>query len=835
MATEKGIPRNILSDDKANYRIFLFPNHWIPYILLGLISFGIYFNSIKNENALDDGIIIQKNSFVLMGMKGIDSIMTKDSYYSFYRQMNAEDQLKGGRYRPLSVITFAIEQEFIGTYPIGNFAKFTDINRNGRVEPAEANWWKDLNRNGAVEDLECVECWDKNQNFKKDTVKYVDAKGKLVPAYVEEVIPGGDRKDSVTGKIVPTIIKTPVYEEDINKDGNVNDKDCEVEGHVLRHFNNVLFYALSILVLFGLLKNYLFRKNHDLAFLATLIFAIHPIHTEVVANVKSRDEILSILFIALTFIYSFKYVEGRKLKHLFIAGFMFFLALLAKEYALTLMALIPMAFYLFIQPQLKKKDEVPAVAPVKNQKGKQPVKGGAKAAAPDDSNSYMIRCIVFGSVVVICMFIMYKLAVRNLSFIPLAPVFIIATSIAFMKDFRRRNALSLMVVLAHFLFIYFAFRFSAVTLETKVPNTEILNDPYIPIRDNPESLWATKIFVLLKYLWLQIFPHPLSSDYSFNTIPFKHFSNWEVLLSLFVHLGLGWLTVYLFFKRKPIAFALLFYFANLAMVGNIIFDIGATMGERLVFHSSLGFAIGIAWLVTEGLPMILESRIARRGIAITFTLIVLAAGSYKTWTRNYDWKNDITLFCHDVETVPNSVLVLGNAGARWIDQSEWPKNVMIKDSCIKKAKGYLLHALDLHPTYVNGYLNLGLAYYKLNDLDSSAIIWKRAEELYPTNPYLNIYYGVIIPRLMAEAYQKGQQKDFQKAVEYMRLAVWLQPNNPETNYNLGGAYFSVGRADSAEVYFRKALKLKPDHKQASEGLNSIMQQRGGQVAVPIKP
>ena len=124
---------------QPNYKIFAFPNHYIPYIILALLSFGIYFNSIKNENALDDGIILHKNEFVLEGVKGIKDIMTKDAYYSFYRQMNAEDQLKGGRYRPLSVVSFAIEQEFIGTYRNGVFQNIRDINKDGQIQRDEVN------------------------------------------------------------------------------------------------------------------------------------------------------------------------------------------------------------------------------------------------------------------------------------------------------------------------------------------------------------------------------------------------------------------------------------------------------------------------------------------------------------------------------------------------------------------------------------------------------------------------------------------------------------------------------------------------------------------------
>ena len=841
-------------------KIFPFSGHWISYVLLGIISFGIYYNSIWNENALDDGIIIQKNEFVLQGSKGIGKILTKDSYYSFYRQMNAEDQLAGGRYRPLSVVSFALEQEFIGTYPNGVFNKWRDLNGNNQIEEDEVNAWVDLNKNGTPEDNECGECWDKylgKPNFIRDTIKVKDpVTGKLRPKFQSDTIPFEKLKDK-------KFKGAPLYEEDINQDGNVNDKDCEVEGSKLRHFNNVLFYMISVLVIFGLLRNHLLKHNPDWAFLATLIFAVHPIHTEVVANIKSRDEIFSILFMALTLSFAFRYMENRKMSDMIFGGIMFFLALLSKEYALVLLPLIPITLYAFgmidftnnpYSRNFSKKDR------------NGPIVGG-----DSDWKKTIVQPALFTLLLVVFAFILYKLAKgdeakEHISKLVMCVIVFTGVSIAvFLKDFRLKTPLAFMIVMSQMLMIYLAMRFASVTLQPKVPDTEILNNPYLPITtEDPsrgwvidkESLWATKIFVLLKYLGLLILPLKLSSDYSYNTIEFRHFSNPEVILSLLLYLGMAALTFYLaFIRRKKIAFAFLFFFANLLMVGNILFDIGATMGERLVFHSSLGVAIGIAWIFTDGFSHIISNIILKRVIVGLITIGIVAAGSHKTWYRNYDWKNDMTLFCKDVETVPNSVLVLGNAGARWIDKSEWPQNAQQRVPYLKKAKGYLQHALELHPTYVNGYLNLGLAYYKLHEfdpkrnyLDSATYTWKNAEKLYPNNPYLKTYFDVLSPRLNEEAKLSGQNnRDFQSAVRLLRLSFWVNPNNPETSYNLGGAFFSLNQMDSAKVYFTRCVNLNdnavksnpkypysPSYQLAKEGLNAATIASQQQQMIQVK-
>ncbi|KXK42752.1 MAG: hypothetical protein UZ11_BCD004001132 [Bacteroidetes bacterium OLB11] len=212
---------------------------WIPYVVFALLSLGIYSNTFNAQFALDDDIVICKNEYVLQGTKGMTDIFSKDLFDSFYKQMNTTAQLAGGRYRPLSVATFAIEQEFIGTRDNANF---------------EQN------------------IWDTNQNGIEDP------------------------------------------SEDINKDGLFNDKDFRSKGFGMRHINNVLLYIASVSFLFLFLSNVVFKKNKLLAFIISLLFLAHPIHTEVVANVKSRDEIMSFLFMMLSLLLAHKYAIQKNFK-----------------------------------------------------------------------------------------------------------------------------------------------------------------------------------------------------------------------------------------------------------------------------------------------------------------------------------------------------------------------------------------------------------------------------------------------------------------------------------------------------------------------------------------
>ena len=174
----------------------------------------------------------------------------------------------------------------------------------------------------------------------------------------------------------------------------------------------------------------IFKDMQDVAFLSALLFLMHPMHTEVIANVKSRDEIFSLIFISLTFFFAYKYVDYKNyfgkssfatsgspelkkilfvvvtavvlfflyvlknsnfavlLSSIVIAGLIiyrsyntflknkqysrpelliwtslsFFLALLSKEYAITLLVLVPASFYVFLKTEFDLKSLVlPAI------------------------------------------------------------------------------------------------------------------------------------------------------------------------------------------------------------------------------------------------------------------------------------------------------------------------------------------------------------------------------------------------------------------------------------------------------------------------------------------
>lgn len=622
---------NEVKDENPAPRGFSLLNYRVQAAILILIGFVFYCNTFSHEAAFDDRMAITDNEYVQQGVAGIPDILTKDAYQSYLEHKNGSNQLAGGRYRPLSLITFAIEQQLMGV----------------------------------------------------------------------------DHGNETT-----------------------NDKEVRIAKEMsIRHIINVWLYILSLIVLLYFLRTVVFPGQPLIAFLATLIFAIHPIHTEVVANVKSRDEILSVLFISLTFIKSFRYKETKKTGDLAMALLCFFLALHSKEYAATLIVLLPLAFYLF---------------------GKEPVSASVKATL--------------------------------LYLIPFA--------------------------------LYLVLRLNAISAPAEGAENDVMNNPYLYATGMQRI--ATEIMILLNYLQLLIFPNVLSADYSYNQIPYTHFANPIVWLSLAVHLGLVAVMVLLFKKRHFLCFAIAFYLTNLLLVSNILFNIGAPMGERLIYHSSIGFTVAVAWLLYKGFGKLNIATISKYGLA-GFMVILIVVSGFKTIERNKDWKNDATLFLTDVKKVPNSVLVNNNAAAACMNYAKQNiKDIPVRNEWFVKAIKYYDKAIAIYPKHILAHLNRGLCFFNMGMPERALPDWDTVRKYEPGHENIEKYLSIAGNYFFNQGMIYNKENKIDAAIIQFSKSVEANPKLPGPWYELGNAYYAAGKYDEADLALKKALQIAPDYPDAKK-------------------
>lgn len=168
-----------------------------------------------------------------------------------------------------------------------------------------------------------------------------------------------------------------------------------------------------------------------------------------------------------------------------------------------------------------------------------------------------------------------------------------------------------------------------------------------PFVDNPiagADFWIgrlTAIKVLARYLWLTVWPWKLSADYSYAQIPLAHGGPWDWIAWIAVA-GVLCVIGFAFRRNRMIFFFACFGFLNLLPASNLLFPIGTIMAERLLYLPLVG------WLAC----IVLALKTVRR--ADVFLTLIVAGFAARTWVRNLDWKDDLSMATASVETSPNS-------------------------------------------------------------------------------------------------------------------------------------------------------------------------------------
>jgi len=645
---------------------------WFQPLLIVLSCILLNVNTFHHEYALDDEMVITKNILVHKGFAGIPGILSQDALKSYYSYLGVNQlNLAGGRYRPLSIVSFAVEQEIFGN-TIGE--------------------------------------------------QFEESKFRL-------------QQKETSGTNATEILEEAQRLKQYNNQLEVNALDIAS----VRHVFQVIYFCICCLCLFWFLQ-LTFGHIKFLPFIATLLFAFHPVHTEVIANLKSRDEIFSLTFILLTCCYCIKYFRDiKKIRYLYLALGFYLLAFLSKEYAFGLIIILPVIYYLQSKESL-------------------------------------------------------------FSFL------------------NRRWFWAFAASSAVFLFIRYT-----ITKGAMPTHTEILNEPYLYATANQKA--ASIISVWMEYLRILFYPVKLSSDYSYNTFKLVDFSSVRVWVSLIFWTAAAGLSIWLLIKRKIMALPLIWFLVFFVMINNMFFNIGATMGERLIFHSSVGFCILIAYFILQ-LPAVVS---LKKGLTIASFLLllpVLFVFGKKTIARNADWRNDYTLFTTDVKTVPNSSMVNCNAGTQIFNRGHeliGRKTTLTNNDqkiffpYVKKSLKFFDKAISIHPNLINARLNRALCYMFLDQLDSAMIDWLAVKKLYP-NRQPNLVQQA--STLLSKGMDYGSKKDYNNAIRFIKPASLLDPENVAIWDNLGGAYYMSGNMLEAKNAFAKALEINPSLQDARNGFNA---------------
>lgn len=87
----------------------LIPSTKIVSALLMVFCFLLYGNTLNHDYTQDDAIVITDNMYTQKGVAGIPGILQYDTFKGFFKVEGKDKLVSGGRYRPFTLIMFAIE------------------------------------------------------------------------------------------------------------------------------------------------------------------------------------------------------------------------------------------------------------------------------------------------------------------------------------------------------------------------------------------------------------------------------------------------------------------------------------------------------------------------------------------------------------------------------------------------------------------------------------------------------------------------------------------------------------------------------------------------------
>jgi Tfp pilus assembly protein PilF len=335
-----------------------------------------------------------------------------------------------------------------------------------------------------------------------------------------------------------------------------------------------------------------------------------------------------------------------------------------------------------------------------------------------------------------------------------------------------------------------------------------------------------------QYLWKLLWPVNLCAFYVFG----KSTSPLEPAAMVGALCGILWLAAlwWLWKRARPLSFGLIWLAVTLAPVLNPKWLGVNVFAERYLYLPSVGFCWVLAWGLLKLWSEVFSRRNAWRRAAVAALSAVVLLWTYRTVTRNRDWRDDVALYTDTLQTSPdadiirvNLALVYQNQGLFSQAEQEY-RFVLDKDpgcaECLSdlawlyiqqaryvEAKPLLIRAASLNPKAVSVRLNLGVIYQKDGMLDRAEEQFHAAAALAPKN--------VSVHTTLAAFYE--QQGDHTRAEAALKRALSINPYNSQARISLGALYETDGRAAEAIHEFQTVLKDEPGNFDATVALRRL--------------
>ncbi|XP_041453072.1 protein O-mannosyl-transferase TMTC3-like [Lytechinus variegatus] len=365
----------------------------------------------------------------------------------------------------------------------------------------------------------------------------------------------------------------------------------------------------------------------------------------------------------------------------------------------------------------------------------------------------------------------------------------------------------------------------------------------------------TYLYLLPINAWLLLCPSTLLCDWTMGTIPLvTSLGDPRNLATLLLLLSLGLLVLYAVFAEEKISCQLIMSLSFLVLpflpASNLFFPVGFVVAERVLYTPSMGYCLLVAiamerWHANGGT--------IKHVIGVIFAIILLLHAG-KTIQRNPDWKDEYSLFTSAIKVTQNNAKLWNNVGHALEKENRWEdaftyfnKAATVQpddigswinvgrtyrqlgkleeaETVYRKAMKFMpqprkgeQYLAQIDPNHLNVYLNLA------NLIKKNESRLREAEELYlkvirmrPDFVEAYINQGEILLK-------RGQ---LDEAESLYQQAARLDPLKADTHYNLGVVSMKKGQKPKALKHFDRAVEIDPRHKMALYNSALFIQESG---------
>ncbi len=357
------------------------------------------------------------------------------------------------------------------------------------------------------------------------------------------------------------------------------------------------------------------------------------------------------------------------------------------------------------------------------------------------------------------------------------------------------------------------------------------------------------------YTKMLFFPNNMACYYGFNTIAVNDFNSFYSITGILtIILSLFYWIKYLKNYKHPVFIGITFYFICLTLYLNILKPAPGIVADRFLFTPSIGFAIIFTYVIFHlSYKKNITIKFSQWTIlSKTLLFVFLIMNTFFVIKRNYDWKNEVTLFYADADHQPNSVKLNNLCGNQIlaelqkkdgsIPENEKPRYLKVAQQKLEKAlqiDSNNIKALNnlsyLHLNFYKNYneakkyivkayakdslkheivFNLALCNYNIGDLNEAKKFIKIAFILKPDDNYTL--------ELMTEIFSNPDTVD--EGINLIQNKLISSPQNFKLNLLLGNLFLAKRDTLNAVNFLKAAYNTNPNDKQLGEMVRILSQQ-----------